>query len=145
MKKGQSIFSITLNEALDLFKTALPITLGEHNGKEVVIGEGKYGPYIHYEKSYISIPRGVDPLKLTMEEAVAMIEQKQQSETPIHAWGKIKVLNGRYGAYIRTPEGNYQLPKGTDAEKLTEAEVKEIMAKSEPIQPGKRVFRKKSA
>ena len=145
LKKGQSIFSITLNEALDLFKTALPITLGEHNGKEVVIGEGKYGPYVHYEKFYISIPRGVDPLKLTMEEAVAMIEQKQQSETPIHAWGKVKVLNGRYGAYIRTPEGNYQLPKGTDVEKLTEAEVKEIMAKSEPIVPGKRVFRKKSA
>ena len=145
LKKGQSIFSITLSEALDLFKTALPYSLGEYEGKEVVVGEGKYGPYVHYNGAYISIPHGVDPLKITMTEAAALIVQKKQAETPIAQWGDIQVLNGRYGAYIHTPEGNYQIPKGKAAETLSEAEVREIMAKNEPIKPGKHNFRKKSA
>jgi len=145
LKKGQSIFSITLSEALDLFKTALPYSLGEYEGKEVVVGEGKYGPYVHYNGAYISIPHGVDPLKITMTEAAALIVQKKQAETPIAQWGDIQVLNGRYGAYIHTPEGNYQIPKGKAAETLSEAEVREIMAKNEPIKPGKHTFRKKSA
>ena len=145
LKKGQSIFSITLSEALELFKTALPYTLGEHEGKEVVVGEGKYGPYIHYDKLYISIPRGKNPLKLTMEEAIAMIAEKQQSGTPIHQWGTIQVLPGRYGAYIHTPEGNYQIAKGTDIAALKESDVKEIIAKTAPIVPGKRTFKRKSA
>ena len=145
LKKGQSIFTITLAEALDLFRTALPITLGEYEGKEVVIGEGKYGPYVHYNKAFVSIPRGKDPLTMTLEDAIALIQEKQQTTTPIQQWGNIQLLNGRYGAYIHTPEGNYQLPKSTDPEKISEAEVREIMAKNEPIKPGKRTFRKKSA
>ena len=145
LKKGQSIFSITLPEAMELFKTALPMNLGEYEGKEVVIGEGKYGPYVHYDKAFISIPRGKDPLTMTMPEAVALIIEKQQTATPIHQWGDIQVLNGRYGAYIHTPEGNYQIPKSIAPESITEAEVREIMAKNEPIKPGKRTFRRKSA
>jgi DNA topoisomerase-1 len=145
LKKGQSIFSITLNEALELFKTALPYTLGEHEGKEVVIGEGKYGPYIRYDKLYISIPRTKNPLKLTMAEAVELIEEKQQTSMPIHQWGDIQVMPGRYGAYIHTPEGNYQIDKGTDIAALTEAGVREMIAKKTPIQPGKHSFKRKSA
>ena len=145
LKKGQSIFSITLNEALDLFKTALPYTLGEYEGKEVTVGEGKYGPYVHFNKLFISIPRGKDPLKLTMAEAIELIAQKQLEGKPLHEWGDVQVLNGRYGAYIHTPAGNYQLPKGTDAVALTESEVREIIAKNEPVQAGKRTFRRKSA
>ena len=145
LKKGQSIFSITLNEALELFKTALPYTLGEHEGKEVIIGEGKYGPYIRYDKLYISIPRTKNPLKLTMAEAVELIEEKQQTSMPIHQWGDIQVMPGRYGAYIHTPEGNYQIDKGTDIAALTEAGVREMIAKKTPIQPGKHSFKRKSA
>ena len=145
LKKGQSIFSITLNEALELFQTSLPLQLGEYEGKEVVIGEGKYGPYIHYDKLYISIPRTKDPLSITMDEAVQMIEERRQSSTPIHQWGDIQVLKGRYGAYIHTPEGNYQLPKSTNVVALSETDVREIIAKNEPIQPGKRTFKRKSA
>ena len=145
LKKGQSIFSITLAEALDLFRTALPYSLGEYEGNEITVGEGKYGPYVHYNKMYISIPKGMDPLKLTMEEALALIQEKQQAEIPIHQWGEIKVLHGRYGDYIHTDEGNYQIPKNVDAATLTEADVREIMAKTAPIKPGKRTFRKKSA
>ena len=145
LKKGQSIFSITLNEALELFRNALPISLGEFEGNEVVIGEGKFGPYIRHGKTFISIPRGKDPLTLTMEDAVALIQEKQKTDQPIAQWGKIQVIKGRFGAYIHTPEGNYQIPKGHAAETLTEAQVREIMAKTEPIKPGKRTFRKKSA
>ena len=145
LKKGQSIFSITLNEALDLFRNALPVMLGEYEGKEVVIGEGKYGPYVHYDKLYISIPRGKDPLSVTMDEAVRMIEEKQATVAPIQSWGQIQILKGRYGAYIHTPEGNYQLPKSIRPETATEDEIRELIAKNEPITPGKKPFRRKSA
>ena len=145
LKKGQSVFTITLAEALELFKTSLPLTLGEFAGKEVVIGEGKYGPYVNYDNQFISIPRGKDPLKLTMDEAIELIAQKQLALTPIHQWGDVQVLRGKYGAYIHTPEGNYQIPKSSDAASLTEAEVREIMAKNEPLKPGKRTFKRKSA
>ena len=145
LKKGQSIFSITLNEALELFRTALPLTIGEYNGHEVIVGEGKYGPYVHYNNTFISIPRGTDPLSISLDDAVSLIRQKQTESTPIHQWGDIQVLHGRYGDYIHTPAGNYPIPKGTDAESLTEAEVKEITSKGEPIKPSKHTFRKKSA
>ena len=145
LKKDQSIYSITLAEALELFQTALPVTLGEYEGCPVVIGEGKYGPYVHYDKLFISIPKGKDPLSVTMEDAIMMITEKQVTSTPVHQWGNVQVLNGRYGAYIHTPEGNYQIPKGTDIASITEDEVRAIMAKSEPIKPGKRTFKRKSA
>ena len=145
LKKGQSIFTITLAEALDLFRTSLPLSLGEWDGKEIIIGEGKYGPYILFNKAYISIPKGKDPLSVTKEEAIRLIEEKQQTSTPIQQWGDVQVLNGRYGAYIHTKEGNYQLPKKSNPETITEAEVREIMARNEPIKPGKRTFNKKSA
>ena len=145
LKKNQSIYSITLAEALELFKTALPLTLGEYEGLPVVIGEGKYGPYVHYNHVFISIPKGKDPFTVTMEDAIALIEEKQNTSTPVHQWGDVQVLNGRYGAYIHTPEGNYQLPKNIQVETVTEAQVREIMAQGEPIKPGKRTFRRKSA
>ena len=145
LKKGQSIYTITLNEALELFRNALPISLGEYEGKEIIVGEGKYGPYVHYDKLFISIPKGKDPLSLKQEEAIALIEEKQQSNTPLHEWGKVQVLRSKYGVYIHTPEGNYRLTKGTDGEALTEAEVKEIIAQSEPLKPGKHTFKRKSA
>ena len=145
LKKGQSVFTITLAEALDLFRTALPINLGEFEGKDIVVGEGKFGPYVHYDKSFISIPRGKDPLSLTKEEAVQLIIEKRESSTPLKQWGNIQVLPGKYGTYIHTPEGNYQLPKDLSPESLTEEKVREIIAKNEPIKPGKRTFKRKSA
>ena len=145
LKKGQSVFTITLAEALDLFRTALPINLGEFEGKDIIVGEGKFGPYVHYDKSFISIPRGKDPLSLTKEEAVQLIQEKRESSTPLKQWGNIQVLPGKYGTYIHTPEGNYQLPKDLSPESLSEEKVREIIAKNEPIKPGKRTFKRKSA
>ena len=145
LKKGQSIYTITLNEALELFRNSLPISLGEYEGKEIIVGEGKYGPYVHYDKLYISIPKGKDPLTLKQDEAIALINEKQQSSAPIHSWGDIQVLRSKFGAYIHTPEGNYRLARSINAETLTEAEVRQIIAQSEPLKPGKRTFKRKSA
>ena len=84
-------------------------------------------------------------MSLKLDESIAMIEEKQQSATPIHEWKDIQVLRSKYGAYIHTPQGNYRLPKSTDAAALTEAEVKQIIAQSEPLKPGNRTFKRKSA
>ncbi len=145
LKKGQSIFSITLSEALELFKNALPRSLGEIDGKEVTVGEGKYGPYVHFDNVFISLPKGKDPMTLTLEEAEQLIEERKHTVEPVYQWGDVQVLNGRYGAYIHTPKGNYQLPKNINLDEVTESYVREIIAKNDPIKPGKKPFRRKIA
>jgi DNA topoisomerase-1 len=143
MPKGMSLFTITLEQALSLFQNALPLTLGEHQGQAVVIGEGKYGPYIRYKGSFTSLPKNTDPYSVTLEQAIQLLEQKQQQEEPIHVFGDIQVLNGRYGAYIKTPQGNYKLPRGVEAATLTAEACQEIIAKSEPTSAAKRKFKSK--
>ena len=143
MPKGMSLFTITLEQALSLFQNALPLTLGEYQGQAVVIGEGKYGPYIRYNGSFTSLPKNTDPYSVTLEQAIQLLEQKQQQEEPIHVFGDIQVLNGRYGAYIKTPQGNYKLPRGVEATTLTAEACQEIIAKSEPAGTAKRKFRSK--
>jgi DNA topoisomerase-1 len=143
MPKGLSLFTITLEQALSLFQNALPLTLGEYQGQAVVIGEGKYGPYIRYNGSFTSLPKNTDPYSVTLEQAIHLLEQKQQQEEPIHVFGDIHVLNGRYGAYIKTPQGNYKLPRGVEATTLTAEACQEIIAKSEPTSAAKRKFKSK--
>ena len=129
--KGQSIFTITMEEALDLFRTAFPYTLTEWQGKDVVIGEGKFGPYIRWNKSFVSIPKTIDPHAITPEQAIALLEKNQQLQEPIHIFGDIQVLHGRYGAYIKTPEGNFKIPRSVDAQTLTEEQCREIIANTD--------------
>ena len=143
MPKGISLFTITLEQALSLFQNALPLTLGEYQGQEVVIGEGKYGPYIRYNGSFTSLPKNTDPYGVTLDQAIQLLEQKQQQEEPIHVFGDIQVLNGRYGAYIKTPQGNYKLPRGVEAATLTAEACQEIIVKSEPTSAAKRKFKSK--
>ena len=119
LQKGQSLFTITLDEALQLFDQALPITLGEHNGDEVIVADGKYGPYVRIGKTFASLPKGADPFSMTLDSAVELIEQKQNAALPIHDWDDIKVLRGRYGAYIKQGENNYRIPRATDVEHMT--------------------------
>ena len=145
LKKGQSIFTITLDEALDLFHTALPYTLGELDGEEVVVGEGKFGPYIRHKGAFVSIPKGTDPLTITLDEAQALIEKKAQAQEPIHVYGEIEVLNGRFGPYIKANGNNYKIPKGQNAQALTEEDCREIIANSAPTSGGKRAFSRKKA
>ncbi len=145
LKKGQSIFSITLEEALKLFETSFPYTLGELGGEEVVVGEGKFGPYIRYQGKFVSIPKDIDPLHITIEQAAALIDKKEHQNDPIHVFGDIQVLNGRYGAYIKAPNGNYRIPKGVDASGLTAEECQKIVETTEPTGQQKRTFRRKSS
>ena len=143
MQKGQSIFTITLEDALALFANALPRNIGAYNEEDVIIGEGKYGPYIRYKGTFTSLPKKFDPYTITLEEAVALLEEAKTVEEPLHVFGEIQVLNGRYGAYIKTPQGNYKLPKGTNVDTLTESICREVIESSEPTSSKKRFSRKK--
>ena len=143
MLKGQSIFTITLEEALALFANALPRNIGTYNEQEVIVGEGKYGPYVRYAGEYTSLPKNADPYSITLDEAIALLLQKKQAEQPIHVFGDIQVLNGRYGAYIKTQQGNYKLPKSLDPKELTEDSCRELIANSEPTSTKKRFSKKK--
>ncbi len=131
LQRGQSIYTITLWEALELFKTALPYTLGTMDGKEVIVGEGKYGPYVRFDGAFVSIPRGTDPLTITMEEAMALLSEKDQKQAPIHVFGDIQVLMGIYGAYIKTPDANYRIPKSVHADQLTLEACQQIIASAQ--------------
>ena len=135
MKKDQLIATITLDEALALFE--LPRTLGELDGKEVVVSIGRYGPYIRYDGKFTSLPRKDDPYSVTLERAVELIHEKESaakaSKEPIKVFDaepEIKVLNGRYGPYIASGGKNYRIPKDTDPATLTLEQVRDIMAKS---------------
>ena len=106
--------TITLEEALELFK--LPRTIGEYEGSPVVIGSGRYGPYIMHNKKYVSLPKTEDPLTVQIDKAVELIEEKRQQEANRHLQKfeedpKMEVMNGRYGAYICYDGKNYRMPK----------------------------------
>ena len=111
---GLSIETITLEEALELFK--LPRTIGEFEGKPVVIGTGRFGPYILHDKKYTSLPSTEDPHSVTLETSVALIEQKRMQEKQKHLKSfsedeKLEVINGKYGPYLTYDGKNYKLPK----------------------------------
>lgn len=141
--KGQLIENITLDEALKLFQ--LPRTAGEFEGEAVVVTKGRFGPYIKFAGSNISIPRGTDPLKISLAECVRLIEESR-SKAPANsvlmefADSGISVINGRYGPYIKCGGNNFRIPKGTDAATLTEDACKEIVASSKPTEKS---FRRK--
>lgn len=127
LKRGQSIYTITLEEALELFRNALPYTLGQLNGEDVVIGEGKFGPYFRYNGQFVSIPKSIDPHSITMEQVQQLLADKEQKQEPIKTFGDIQVLRGRFGTYIKTKDGNYRIPKSVNVETLTENDVKKLI------------------
>lgn len=130
LRKDQSIENITLEEALELFK--LPRKIGEFENKEMTAAIGRFGPYIQHDSKFYSIPKTDDPLKITAERAIEIIQVKRESDKNkvIHSFGEngeIQVLNGRYGPYIAFEKNNYKIAKNTDTSKLTEAECREII------------------
>lgn len=141
--KGQLIETITLDDALKLFQ--LPRTVGEFEGEAVVVTKGRFGPYIKFAGSNISIPRGTDPLKISLADCVKLIEESR-TKAPANsvlmefADSGISVINGRYGPYIKCGGNNFRIPKGTDAATLTEEACKEIVASSKPTEKS---FRRK--
>lgn len=131
LKKGQSISTITLEEALDLFK--LPRTLGDFEGKTVKVGSGRFGPYIQHDGKYVSLPKTLDPMSIDLDEAIDLIEQKRKSEEEKHLKKfdeepELEVLNGRYGPYLYYKGANFRLPKTvTNPKALTLEECMEII------------------
>ena len=130
--KNQLIETITLEEALNLFR--LPRSLGVHEGEELVVGTGRFGPYVRYMSKFYSLKKGVDdPYSVTMERALEIIREKGESDKKkvIKDFGAIKVLNGRFGPYLTRDKNNYRLPKGSKAEELTEEDCIRIIENSE--------------
>lgn len=132
--KDKSIETITLDEALDLFR--LPREVGEYEGKPVVIGAGRFGPYVLHEQKYTSLPKDADPLTITLEEAIELINKKRSEEQQRHIKtfdedAKLEVMTGRYGPYIAYDGKNYRLPKNLHerAKELTYQECMDIIAK----------------
>ena len=131
----KSIETITLDEALELFK--LPRTLGDFEGSEVVIGTGRFGPYVLHNRKYVSIPKDTDPLTITLDEAVELIDAKRKEENMRHLKvfaedPKVEIMNGRFGPYIAYDGKNYRLPKAMHAKaaELTLEQCMEIVNKS---------------
>jgi len=143
LSKGQLIESITLEEALGLF--ILPRTVGEIEGVPVVAMKGKFGPYLKYGARNVSLPRGTDPVSVSLEECRGLIEAAQskvaQNEVmKEYEASDIQIINGRYGPYIKHSGANYKIPKDKSAETLTEEECLEIIA-SGPA-PASKKFRR---
>ena len=140
LPKEQSLETITLEEALELFK--LPRTLGEYEGMSVTIGSGRFGPYVLHDKKYTSLPKDEDPMTVTLERAIELIEEKRHQETKKHLKffvedAKMEILNGRYGPYLAYDGKNYRLPKSMH-EKATSLTYEECMKiiESTPVKKG---------
>lgn len=113
MRKGQSMETITLEDALELFK--LPRTLGDFEDKTVVIGVGRFGPYARHDGKFVSLPKTVDPLEITLDEAIELIKAKREKEAQkfikkFDEEPEMEILNGRYGPYIAYKGKNYKIP-----------------------------------
>ena len=132
LSKSQLLETITLGEALNLFR--LPRSLGEYEDGEMVVGIGKFGPYIRYKSKFFSLKKGVDdPYLVTIERGIEIILEKNESDKKkvIRDFGDIMLLNGRYGPYLVKDKLNFRLPKGTDAEKLSKEDCIRIIENSD--------------
>ncbi len=144
--KGQSVSTITLDEALRLFE--FPRHIGEYEGAELTVAIGRYGPYVKYDGKFISIPKDYSPAHLTLDEAINLIEEKRREEANriVKTFAEeenIQILNGRYGIYIACGKSNYKIPKSVaDPAALSLEECREIIA-DQDSKPKRPVRRKK--
>ena len=148
LQKGQSIETITLEEALELFK--LPRDLGEFEEVEVTIGAGRFGPYIRHNGKYVSIPKTIDPLEITYDEAIELIRKKREEEAKRHIKSfadepELEIKNGRYGPYIAYKGKNYKIPKDIVPEDLSlEASLDIVKLQAEKAAKPKKARAKKT-
>ena len=139
LQRGQSIETLTLEEAIKLFD--LPRSLGEFENDEVTVGVGHYGPYVKHKGKYASIPSDMSPTAISLEEAIDLIKAQREAEAKkvlktFDEEPDLKVMNGRYGPYIVYKKQNVKIPKGKDAESLTLDECREIVADESNISRG---------
>lgn len=141
LSKGQLIESITLEEALKLFQ--LPRTVGQLNDVDIIATKGKFGPYLKYGNRNISLPRGTDPISVSLEECINLIGKDAEKASGNEVLKEFKdldiaVINGRYGPYIKHNGANYKIPAGTDVSALTEERCQELISQG----PAQRKFRR---
>lgn len=135
MLKGQHIETITLEEALELFN--LPRNIGDFEGKEMVIGVGRFGPYVRHNGKFVSLKKGVDdPHTITGERAIELIKEKREKEAnkfikQFDDEPELQVLNGRWGPYISYKKKNYKIPKGTVPSELTKEDCLKIITEGD--------------
>ena len=131
LRKDQSVFDITIEQALKLFE--LPRNLGEFEGKDITVAIGRFGPYIRHDNKFVSIPKDISPLEITAEEAQQLIVAKREADSKktVKVFDEdpaMMILNGRFGVYISYNKGNYKIPKTvTDPASLTYEECKQIV------------------
>ena len=137
---GQLIESITLEDALKLF--SLPRVVGQYNGVDIIATKGRFGPYLKYGDRNVSLPKGTDPVRVELEKCIEIINNAdtRQEKKVIAEFkgGEIQVIAGNYGPYIKAEGGNYRIPKGMDAEALTEADCVKIVETETPTGRSKR-------
>lgn len=146
LAKGQLIETLTLEEALRLFQ--LPRVVGTYEGCDIVAKKGRFGPYFEYNGKNYTLPKGVDPIKVSLEECVKVMgEAETKAAAPAFLAefkdSDITIVNGRYGPYIKHAGSNYKIPAGKDASTLTEEDCKAIIASSSPTVRKYRKFKKK--
>jgi len=129
LKTNQSIETITLNEAKELFK--LPLSLGEYEGKEVAVNMGRFGPYVRWGEDFVSLPRGEDPLSVDLDRAIGLITEKQAAEAPIAIYEGQPVTKGkgRFGPFIKWKDLFINVPRAYNFDKLTKQDVEELIEK----------------
>ena len=148
--KGQSVSTITLDEALKLFE--FPRTIGEFEGDEVVVAIGRFGPYVRHQGKFVSIPKDIAPAALSLDEAIELIVDKRQAEEKkivkiFDEDPELRILNGRYGVYIAYKKDNFKIPRTvTEPASLTFDEAMEIVNSQEakPKKTRSTATRKKS-
>jgi len=129
LKRNQSIETINLNEALELFK--LPLTLGEYEGQEVSVNIGRFGPYIKLGEQFISIPKGEEPLEMDIERAMELIEEKKRVDAPIAEYqGKpVTKGKGRFGPFLKWDDLYINVPRAFNFDNLSQREIDELISK----------------
>src|SRR5688500_11028247 len=129
LKQNQSIETINLDEALDLFR--LPLTLGEHNGLEVLVNAGRFGPYIKYGEQFISLPKGTEPLDVDLETAIQLIGEKEKADAPIAQYENLPVTKGkgRFGPFIKWNDLFINIPRAYNFDALKQTDIEELIEK----------------
>ncbi len=146
LRKDQKIETITLEEALELFR--LPRIVGEYEGKEIIAGIGRFGPYIKHDNKFVSIKKQFDPHTITIDEAIQVIDAKRVSDSEkfIKVFDEdptYQILNGRWGPYLKAGKKNIKLPKDRDPSSLTFEECVELANNKEETGKSKRTSKKK--
>jgi DNA topoisomerase-1 len=145
LRQGMHIEQLTFEDAMELFK--LPREVGMFEEKDMVIGVGRFGPYVRHDGKFVSLKKEQDPLAITSEEAIELILEKRTKDANrmIHDYATegVQVLNGMYGPYITQNKKNYKIPKGTDAQGLTLEACLEIITNTPESKPAKKSPRAK--